>query len=108
MKIYKNIFENIITPENLFSAWDAFKPGKLNKKDVQFFERHLEQNIFALHRALKNKTYTHEPYTGFYITDPKRRHIHKASVRDRIVHHAMYSVLNPLFEFLFQPRFRAV
>jgi len=103
MKVYKHIFDSIIAPENLFSAWDAFKSGKLNKKDVQYFEWRLEQNIFALHRDLKHKIYVHQPYTGFYITDPKRRHIHKASVRDRILHHAVYSILNPLFETTFIP-----
>lgn len=98
MKIYKNIFCAITAPENLFTAWDEFKSGKREKRDVQVFEWHLEQNIFALHRELCAGTYRHRPYTGFYICDPKPRHIHKASVRDRIVHHAIYSVINPLFE----------
>jgi RNA-directed DNA polymerase len=45
-----------------------------------------------------SKTYHHGPYYGFYIHDPKQRHIHKATVRDRILHHAVFSMLNPLFE----------
>ena len=98
MKIYRDIFNEIISPENLFSAWDAFRSDKRNKRDVMEFEWSLEENIFNLHRELKNKTYKHGPYTGFYITDPKQRHIHKASVRDRILHHAVFSVLNPIFE----------
>ncbi|MBU2595839.1 hypothetical protein KJ713_03355 [Patescibacteria group bacterium] len=32
------------------------------------------------------------------MTDPKRRHIHKASVRDRIIHHAIYRILYPVFD----------
>lgn len=103
MKIYKNLFEKIISPENLFSAWDAFKIDKRNKYDVQQFEWKLEQNIFQLCHELKNKTYKHGPYTGFYIRDPKRRHIHKASVRDRVLHHAVFSVINPIFEETFIP-----
>ncbi len=101
MKIYRDIFNEIISPENLFSAWDAFRSDKRNKRDVMEFEWNLEENIFNLHRELKQKTYTHGPYTGFYITDPKQRHIHKASVRDRILHHAVFSVLNPIFESTF-------
>jgi retron-type reverse transcriptase len=58
----------------------------------------LEENIFQLHRDLKNKTYRHGPYKGFYIRDPKQRHIHKATVIDRILHHAVFSVINPIFE----------
>ncbi len=62
------------------------------------FERDLERNIFALQRELKRGEYRHGPYSGFYVTDPKMRHIHKAMVRDRIVHHAVYAVLATLFE----------
>lgn len=88
----------MIAPENLFAAWDIFKIEKRGKIDVMEFEKNLEQHIFQLHRDLKNKTYEHGPYTGFYITDPKRRHIHKAIVRDRILHHAIFKTLNPIFE----------
>ena len=98
MKIYNNLFETIISPENLFSAWDVFKSDKRSKPDVQCFEWNLEQNIFQLHRDLKNKTYKHGFYSGFYIRDPKQRHIHKAAVRDRVLHHAIFSVINPIFE----------
>ncbi len=103
MKTYKNIFERIISPENLFSAWDAFKSDKRSKPDVLQFEWNLERNIFQLHRDLRNKIYKHSPYEGFYIKDPKQRHIHKASVRDRILHHAVFSVVNPIFEPAFIP-----
>src|SRR3989338_9563507 len=98
MKTHKNLFDKIISPENLFSAWDDFKNDKRSKIDVQRFEYHLEENIFKLRRELQNKTYEHGQYTGFYIRDPKPRHIHKAAVRDRILHHALFSVVNPIFE----------
>lgn len=103
MKTYSGLFDIIVSPENLFSAWDVFRKGKRNKPDVQRFEWHLEENVFNLSRDLQNKTYKHGPYTGFYITDPKRRHIHKASVRDRVLHHAVFSVINPIFEQTFIP-----
>lgn len=98
MKVYKNLFDRIISPENLFSAWDAFRADKRNKTDVMEFEWNLEKNIFQLHRELKNGVYRHGPYAGFYIRDPKQRHIHKALVRDRVLHHAIFSVINPMFE----------
>ncbi len=84
--------------EGLFSAWSEFKHGKQKKKDVVEFEYKLEENIFQLHRELKEKTYKHGPYKSFWIHDPKQRHIHKALVRDRVIHHALFSVLNPIFE----------
>ncbi len=98
MKTYKNLFEKIISLENLFAAWDKFKSDKQNKQDVQLFEWQLEQNIFQLHRELKTKQYKHSPYASFWIQDPKQRHIHKAAVRDRVLHHAIFTILNPLFE----------
>lgn len=101
MKIYTDIFEKIISLENLFSAWEEFKRDKQKKLGVQEFELHLEQNIFQLHRELKNRTYKHGSYTSFYIHDPKRRHIHKADVKDRVFHHAIFQILNPIFESTF-------
>ncbi len=82
----------------MFSAWTEFRKGKRGKKDVAVFEYNLEKNIFELRRELTGRAYRHGPYHGFYINDPKQRHIHKALVRDRLVHHAVFSVLNPIFE----------
>jgi len=50
---------------------------------------------------LSNKTYKHGEYAAFHIFDPKPRHIHKASVRDRLLHHAIYRVLYPFFDKVF-------
>ena len=55
-------------------------------------------NIFALHSDLKNKMYVHDGYKAFKINDPKPRDIHKASVRDRLLHHAIYRILYPYFD----------
>jgi len=79
-------------------AWQEFLPGKRNKQDVQVFSLHLMDNIIALHEDLKNKIYQHGGYEDFYVNDPKRRHIHKASVRDRLLHHAVYRQLYPFFD----------
>lgn len=98
MKIFHNLCPSIISLENLFESWHEFAKGKRGKLDVQIFERNLENNLFQLHEELKNKTYRHGNYTSFYITDPKVRHIHKAIVRDRVVHHAVYRILYPIFD----------
>ena len=103
MKIYKNLYPLIISAENLFAAWDVLKRDKRNKPDVAEFEQNVKQHIFQLHRELRAKTYRHGPYRGFWIHDPKRRRIHKATVRDRMFHHAIFSVLNPIFEPTFIP-----
>ncbi|MBI2482308.1 MAG: group II intron reverse transcriptase domain-containing protein [Candidatus Vogelbacteria bacterium] len=86
-------YEDIITIENLLLSWNSFLKGKRHKKDVIKFEAELATNILDLHNSLKQKTYTHGGYTAFNISDPKPRNIHKASVRDRLLHHVIYKDL---------------
>lgn len=87
--------------ENLLSAWEEFLRGKRNRADVAEFSLHLTDRIVELHRELSEKTYRHGPYHAFSINDSKPRRIHKASVRDRLVHHAICRVLSPFFERFF-------
>jgi len=72
--------------------------GKRNKPDVQEFSIRLMDNILALYQELASKTYEHGGYKSFHIFDPKPRHIHKASVRDRLLHHAIYRKLYTFFD----------
>lgn len=99
--VHDGTFKSIISLENLFTAWREFRQGKRQKPDIQEFEFRLEDNIFNLHQDLINGTYQHGPYQQFYITDPKVRLISKATVRDRLLHHAIYRVLYPLFDTTF-------
>lgn len=96
--VHKIMFEEIISVENLLSAWREFLNGKRNKPDVQEFSLRLMDHIFALHRDLVNHTYRHGGYAAFKVADPKPRDIHKACVRDRLLHHAIYRVLYPHFD----------
>lgn len=98
MQTFLQVFEKIISPENLFCAWEEFRAGKTKRKDVCQFEFKLEENMFKLHDELKTGNYRHGSYGSFYIQDPKQRHIHKADVRDRVLHHAIFCVVNPIFE----------
>ena len=91
-------YEHIISLENLLEAWKEFLNGKRSRRDVQIFERNLMGNVIALHQDLADKTYTHSPYQAFNISDPKPRNIHKAAVRDRLLHHALYRKLYPFFD----------
>jgi len=91
-------YNQLITIENLFQAYYEFKKGKKKRLDLQVFERNLEDNLFVLLRSLKNKSYKHGKYQEFYVNDPKRRHIHKASVSDRVLHHLLYKYLYSLFD----------
>lgn len=94
-------YDDIISVENLLFSWKEFLKGKRGKKDVQEFQLRLMDNIFELHADLKNRTYKHGSYQLFKINDPKPRDIHKASVRDRLLHHVIYRALYPYFDSIF-------
>lgn len=98
MGIFSHSYHSIISVENLLDAWKEFKRGKKSKSDVQLFSRDLMANILSLHRELSTKTYKHSSYFAFNISDPKPRNIHKALVKDRLLHHALYRHLYPYFD----------
>lgn len=79
-------------------SWQEFLKGKRKRKDVSEFSVNLSDNIFELHGKLKSKEYKHGDYFAFKINDPKPRDIHKASVEDRLTHHAVCRILYPYFE----------
>lgn len=91
-------FNYLISVENLLVSWKEFLKGKRNKPDIANFSLNLMDHIFDLHSDLVNHTYSHGSYQAFRINDPKPRQIHKASVRDRLLHHAVYRVLYPFFD----------
>ncbi len=100
---FVHTFSEIISVENLLLAWQEFVRGKRGKHDVQEFSVHLMDNLLMLNEDLQNRSYRHGPYKAFSLSDPKPRRIHKASVRDRVLHHAVYRVLYPFFDRLFIP-----
>ena len=90
-------YEDIISLDNLLLAWQEFIVGKKSKTDVISFSLDLTDNILQLHSELAKLEYRHGSYESFYVNDPKLRHIHKASVKDRLLHHAIYRQLYPFF-----------
>ena len=91
-------YSELISIDNLLTAWQDFIRGKKDKSDVQEFGARLFDNIIELHHDLAQFTYEHRGYQRFIISDPKPRIIHKASVRDRVVHHAIYQQLYLFFD----------
>jgi RNA-directed DNA polymerase len=79
-------------------AWEEFVKGKRGKKDIQEFALNLMDKIILLHQDLKSFSYRHGGYYAFKISDSKPRDIHKASVRDRLVHHSVHRILYPFFD----------
>ncbi len=83
--------------ENLLRAWREFKRGKSAKLETQQFAFALADNLLTLRQELIAGQYRPDPYQRFLIRDPKLRVIHKASVRDRVLHQALFRCLYPPF-----------
>ncbi len=98
MKTYKNLFSQIITFDNLLLATKKSSKGRKYNADVVKFHFNLEYELFQLQEELKNKTYKAGNYRTFNIYDPKERMISAAPYRDRVVHHALCNVIEPIFD----------
>jgi hypothetical protein len=98
-RTFKGLYPAIYDLENLWLAWRrARRGGKRKWPTVAAFEVDLEQNLWALHEALRDKAYRPGPYRHFTIQEPKPRRISAAPFRDRVVHHALMQVTWPIFE----------
>lgn len=93
-----SFWSHVISLTNLLQAWREFKRGKIKKPDVLEFDFALESNLIKLHQDLAEGNYRPGLYQAFFVRDPKLRRIHKASVRDRVVHQALFRVLYHFFD----------
>lgn len=102
MKRIDNLYDKIISIENLRQADEKARRGKLKTYGVRVHDRNREANIEALHEALRTKTYKTSSYDVFTIFEPKERLIFRLPYYpDRIVHHAIMNVLEPIWERVF-------
>lgn len=98
MKTYRNLFDKICSCENLLLAFYKARKNKSKKSYVIEFARNLEENLLKLHGELVNGTYHPLPLKTFILRDPKTRRISVSDFRDRIVHHAICNILEPILE----------
>lgn len=98
MKRYGNLFEQIVSFENLWNAAHRAFRGKKGNIRVAEFYFHLETELLKLQQELASDAYQPRPYRMFEIYEPKRRIICAADFRDRVLHHAICHVLDPIFE----------
>ena len=98
MKRVGYLFDRITVLDNLLLASKKAFRGKKRKPRVAAFYFNLEHELVALHRELLSGAYQPRPYRTFIIYEPKKRQICAADFRDRVVHHAICNLLDPLFE----------
>ena len=97
-KTYNNLYNKIYSLENIGIALSKARKGKTQKSHVIEFEKELETNLLKLYLELINETYEPLPLKKFIIRDPKTRTIHKSEFKDRIVHHLLVMLLEPIFD----------
>lgn len=98
MKRYGNLYNKIISIENLKLADKKARKGKLKQFGVIKHLQNEENNILTLHNILKSNSFNTSNYKIFIIKDPKEREIFKLPYYpDRIVHHAIMNILEPIF-----------
>lgn len=92
------MYTQLTSWDNLLLAYRKASKGKRGQPNVAAFEHCLEENLLQLQAKLRAQTYQPGPYNSFYIHEPKRRLISAAPFRDRVVHHALCNLIEPIFE----------
>jgi retron-type reverse transcriptase len=102
MKRLGNLYDQICSLENLQLADEKARKGKLRSHGVIKHDRNREQNIIRLHEILKDGTFKTSKYDIFTIYKPKEREIYRLPYfPDRIVHHAVMNILEPIWVSIF-------
>lgn len=98
LKRYGNLYDEVISSENMFNAFRDSKNNKRNKKTVYQFELNFGKEMGDLILELRQGTYEPKPYNKFIVYEPKKREIFAPAFRDIVVQHALYRVVYPIFE----------
>jgi len=98
MQTHHNLYERVYDWKNLVLAFRQARKGKTKKDYVIEFESNLRENLLQLQKELTEQTYYPKPLITFILRDPKTRRISKSAFRDRIVHHALVRVIEPIFD----------
>lgn len=98
MKRAKHLWEEIVAFENIHRAAHQAMKGKRWKSSVMDFAFDLERHLINIQHDLKTQRYAFGAYKSFEIFEPKRRLISAAPLRDRVIHHALCNVIEPVFD----------
>ena len=98
MKRHGHLWEQVVSFEALLHAAEQARKGKRFRPAVAAFHFDQERALLKLHEELTTKTYRPGAYRSFLIYEPKKRQISAAPYRDRVVHHALTGVLEPIYE----------
>ena len=98
MKTYRHLYPQVCDFENIYRAYRKARLCKRKHESVAAFEFNQERELLRLRDELGAQTWTPGKYHSFYIHDPKKRLISAAPFRDRVAHHALVDVVEPIWE----------
>lgn len=98
MKRYGRLWPDVVAFDNLLLAYRKAKKGKSQRDEVARFSLNLEHELLGLQKALSDGNYQPGDYRHFTIYERKPRLISAAPFRDRVVHHALMNVVEPLLD----------
>lgn len=98
MKRFGQLWDLITSFENLLLAYRKAKRGKRSRPDVARFSLDLEKHLLQLQADLRAQSYQPGSYRLFTIYERKPRQIAAAPFRDRVLHHALMNVIEPLLD----------
>lgn len=97
-RYYRHLYPQVCDWENLLLAWRKARKGKRGRAPAATFEQNAGEHLLDIQAELLTRGYRPGGYASFYVHEPKRRLISAAPFRDRVVHHALCNVIEPLFE----------
>ncbi len=101
MRRHNDLYSRIHDFENLLLAFRKASRGRRFSSEVLNFGKNLEENLISIQDELITGTYEPRPYRTFTIYEPKERIIHVAPFRDRVIHHAVMNIIEPIWDSLF-------
>ena len=101
MKRINYLFDKVVTKDNLLLAYQKARKGKSGQYGVKIFDKNVERNIDKLYEELISGTYKTSEYSIFKIYEPKEREIFRLPFKDRVVHHAIVNIMEPIWTSIF-------
>ena len=98
MKRHNNLFPQVIDFKNIHFAYLKTRKRKRYSKKALAFTFNLERNLLEIRKELTLQSYKHGKYNEFLVCDSKKRRIKAPCFKDRVVHHSLCNIVEPIFD----------